>query len=85
MFQKSLKIVTGGISSNKREGKTRESNYLFRDEAGVKNNNHDGRYYAPKEKTPVKKYMSKRFLIHMIPTATNQGLIQFMTYTKLDL
>jgi hypothetical protein len=85
MFQKSSKIVTGRISSNKREGKTRESNYLFGDETGVKNTNHDGRHYAPKEKNPVKKYMSKRFSIHMISTATNQGLIQFMTYTKLDL
>jgi hypothetical protein len=85
VYEQCSKKVRGRISSNEREGKTRESNYLFGDETGVKNSNHDGRHYAPKEKNPVKKYMSKRFSIHMISTATNQGLIQFMTYTKLDL
>ena len=48
----------------------------------VKNNNHHGRSYAPKGRTPIKKHMSKRFSINMISTVTNQGLVQFMIYKE---
>jgi transposase len=51
------------------------------DETGVRNSNNHGRSYAPKGKTPVKKTMAKRFSVNMISTVTNQGLVEFMTYS----
>jgi transposase len=52
------------------------------DETGCKNQCHHGRSYAPKGKTPVKEYMSKRFKVNMISTITNQGKVQFMIYSE---
>jgi len=51
------------------------------DETGARNSNNHGRSYAPKGKTPVKKTMAKRFSVNMISTVTNQGLVEFMTYS----
>ena len=53
----------------------------WRDETGARNSNNHGRSYVPKGKTPVKKTMSKRFPVNMILTVTNQGLVEFMTYS----
>jgi len=66
----------------KEKAKQEKATIHWGDETGVKNNNHHGRSYAPKGKTPVKKHMSKRFSINMISTVTNQGLIQFMIYKE---
>jgi len=52
------------------------------DETGVRNNCQNGRSYAPKGKTPIKKSMSKRFSTNMISTVTNQGKVQFMIYSE---
>jgi len=51
------------------------------DETGARNSNNHGRSYAPKGKTPVKETMAKRFSVNMISTVTNQGLVEFMTYS----
>ncbi len=66
----------------KEKAKQEKATIHWGDETGVKNNNHHGRSYAPKGKTPVKKHMSKRFSINMISTVTNQGLVQFMIYKE---
>jgi len=47
----------------------------------VRNTNQDGRSYAPKGRTPVKKNMAKRFSINMISTVINQGQVKFMIYS----
>ncbi len=51
------------------------------DETGASNQCNHGRSYAPKGKTPVKKYMAKKFSVNMISSVTNQGKVQFMLYT----
>lgn len=66
----------------KERAKQENATIHWGDETGVKNNNHHGRSYAPRGKTPVKKHMSKRFSINMISTVTNQGLVQFMIYKE---
>jgi transposase len=66
----------------KEKAKKEKATIHWGDETGVKNNNHHGRSYAPKGKTPIKKHMSKRFSINMISTVTNQGLVQFMIYKE---
>ena len=66
----------------KEKAKQEKATIHWGDETGVKNNNHHGRSYAPKGKTPVKKHVSKRFSINMISTVTNQGLVQFMIYKE---
>ena len=66
----------------KEKAKQEQATIHWEDETGVKNNNHHGRSYAPKGKTPVKRHMSKRFSINMISTVTNQGLVQFMIYKE---
>ena len=65
----------------KERAKKEKAEIQWGDETGVRNTNQHGRSYAPKGKTPVKKNMSKRFSVNMISTVTNQGSVQFMTYS----
>jgi uncharacterized surface anchored protein len=66
----------------KDKAKQEKATIHWGDETGVRNSNQQGRSFAPKDKTPIKKHMSKRFSINMISTVTNQGLVQFMIYKE---
>jgi len=66
----------------KEDAKNEDAEIHWGDETGVRNNCQHGRSYAPKEKTPVKQSMSKRFSVNMISTVTNQGKVQFMIYSS---
>ncbi len=74
--------LDGQYPSIKQKAKQENAEIHWGDETGVKNNCQDGRSYAPKGKTPVKKHMSKRFSINMISTVNNQGKVAFMIYTE---
>lgn len=50
------------------------------DETGIKSNDHRGRGYAPKGKTPVLKHKGKAESVNMISTVTNLGKLRFMIY-----
>jgi len=65
----------------KERAKEENAEIHWGDETGCKNQCNHGRSYAPKGQTPVKKQMSKSFKVNMISTVTNQGKVQFMTYS----
>ncbi len=50
------------------------------DETGIKSNDHRGRGFAPKGKTPVLRHKGKAESVNMISTVTNLGKLRFMIY-----
>ena len=50
------------------------------DETGIKSNDHRGRGFAPKGKTPVLRHKGKAECVNMISTVTNLGKLRFMIY-----
>jgi len=50
------------------------------DETGLSSEDHRGRGYAPKGRTPVVNVSAKRFSISMISAVTNRGKLRFMVY-----
>lgn len=50
------------------------------DETGLSSEDHRGRGYAPKGRTPVVNVSAKRFSISMISALTNRGALRFMVY-----
>lgn len=52
------------------------------DETGLRSDDHRGRGYAPKGKTPLKRVSAKRSSINLISTVTNQGKVRFMIYNE---
>lgn len=50
------------------------------DETGIKSNDHRGRGFAPKGKTPVLRHKGKAEGVNMISTVTNLGKLRFMIY-----
>jgi len=52
------------------------------DETGVKSNDHRGRGFAPKGKTPVLKHKGKAEKVNMISSVTNRGTLRFMIYRE---
>lgn len=50
------------------------------DETGIKSNDHRGRGFAPKGKTPVLRHKGKAESVNMISTVTNTGKLRFMIY-----
>ncbi len=47
---------------------------------GISSEDHRGRGYAPRGKTPVAKRSARRFSTSMISTITNRGKLRFMVY-----
>ena len=68
--------------SIKARAKTENAEIHWGDETGIRNDNHYGRSYAPKGKTPVRKHLAKRLSVNMISSITNQGKVRFMTYSN---
>jgi len=52
------------------------------DETGLRSNDVNGRGYAPKGKTPVRRTKGTPEKINMISTVTNQGTLRFMFYKE---
>lgn len=50
------------------------------DETGLSSEDHRGRGYGPKGRTPVVNVSAKRFSISMISALTNRGTLRFMVY-----
>ena len=50
------------------------------DETGLSSEDHRGRGYAPRGRTPVVNVSAKRFSISMISALTNRGALRFMIY-----
>lgn len=50
------------------------------DETGIKSNDHRGRGFAPKGKTPILLHKGKAESVNMISTVTNLGKLRFMIY-----
>jgi len=50
------------------------------DETGIRNDNQNGRSYAPRGQTPVIRLSAKRASMNIISTVTNQGKVRFMIY-----
>lgn len=50
------------------------------DETGLRSDDHRGRGYAPKGKTPLKRVSAQRSSVNLISTVTNQGKVRFMIY-----
>ena len=50
------------------------------DETGLRSDDHRGRGYAPKGKTPLVRISAKRSSVNLISTVTNQGKVRFMIY-----
>lgn len=53
------------------------------DETGLRSDDHRGRGYAPKGKTPLKRVSAKRSSVNLISTVTNQGKVRFMIYDEI--
>jgi transposase len=52
------------------------------DETGIRSDNVNGRSYAPKGKTPIRRSRGAREQINMISSITNQGKVRFMFYKE---
>ncbi|MBN2641392.1 MAG: IS630 family transposase [Victivallales bacterium] len=52
------------------------------DETGIRSDNVNGRSYAPKGKTPVRRSRGASEQINMISSITNQGKVRFMFYKE---
>lgn len=50
------------------------------DETGLSSEDHRGRGFAPKGRTPIVNVSAKRFSISMISAVTNRGQLRFMVY-----
>lgn len=50
------------------------------DETGIRSNDHRGRGFAPKGKTPILRHKGKAENVNMISTVTNLGKLRFMMY-----
>lgn len=50
------------------------------DETGLRSDEHRGRGYAPRGKTPLVRISAKRSSVNLISTVTNQGKVRFMIY-----
>jgi transposase len=68
--------------------KAEKAEILWGDETGVSNQDHSGRGYAPKGKTPVVRGMARRVTTSMISAIGNRGDARFMIYKgglKVDI
>ncbi len=50
------------------------------DETGIRPNNHYGRSYSPKGKTPIINIKVQKIKMNLISSITNSGKLRFMTY-----
>jgi transposase len=50
------------------------------DETGLRSDDHRGRGYAPRGRTPLRRVIAKRSSVNLISTVTNQGKVRFMIY-----
>ena len=63
-----------------RRAKAEHADILWGDETGVSNQDHGGRGFAPKGKTPVARGIAKRITTSMISAIGNRGDARFMIY-----
>jgi transposase len=63
-----------------RRAKAENAEILWGDETGVSNQDHAGRGFAPKGKTPVARGVAKRVTTSMISAIGNRGDARFMIY-----
>ena len=63
-----------------RRAKAEQADILWGDETGLSNQDHAGRGFAPKGKTPVARGMAKRVTTSMISAIGNRGDARFMIY-----
>lgn len=71
-----------------KRAKAEKADILWGDETGVSNQDHSGRGYAPKGKTPVVRGLARRVTTSMISAIGNRGDARFMIYKgglKVDI
>ncbi len=75
--QKWLKVDYPAI---KKRAKEENALIFWSDETGVRSGDCNGRGYAPKGRTPIKKVKGRIEKVNMISAITNQGMVRFKFY-----
>ena len=65
-----------------KRAKSQNADIYWGDETGVSNQDQQGRSYAPKGKTPVRRAFAKKVSSSMISAINNKGRVRFMLYRK---
>jgi transposase len=63
-----------------RRARREKAEVLWGDETGVSNQDHPGRGYAPRGRTPVVRGLARRASTSMISAVGNRGTLRFMVY-----
>lgn len=74
------KWLNEGYPTIKETAKKEGAEIHWGDETGLRSDDVNGRGYAPKGKTPVRRTRGARESLNMISTVTNQGKVRFMFY-----
>ena len=83
-YQKNPKLVqkwlTEDFSKISKRAKKEKAEIHWVDETGIRSDQHYGRSYSPKGKTPLIQIDARRIKINLISSITNRGKVRFMTY-----
>ncbi len=77
---KHAEMAESRLSGHKKRAKEENALIFWSDETGIRSSDCNGRGYAPKGKTPIKKVKGTIEEVNMINAITNQGTVRFKFY-----